>query len=222
MSGSVCAGNHLCVNVRLCAVDVTDIFQISGTGFTIYLKCAAASADDGFCDGNPGIIVAEDSGIFLVPGRVGADLAKLQVISGISRLQEHDTVFGIQTFFDRIQSFLCKPFLYANACEDTEALGLDKNLTFLTFPGADLVAVGIVGPEEPFPVPAGIQDCLIDCCNLLTGTVCLHSIAEKRDKLRVLFPIFDEHSGNKYGFRDRSLTGTKRLEGFAGLCGKAV
>ena len=166
--------------------------------------------------------MAEDSGIFLVPGRVGADLAKLQVISGISRLQEHDTVFGIQTFFDRIQSFLCKPFLYANACEDTEALGLDKNLTFLTFPGADLVAVGIVGPEEPFPVPAGIQDCLIDCCNLLTGTVCFHSIAEKRNKLRVLFPIFDEHSGNKYGFRDRSLTGTKRLEGFAGLCGKAV
>ena len=222
VSGSVCAGNHLCINVRLGAVDVTDIFQISGTGFTIYLKCAIASANDGFCDGNPGIIVAEDSGIFLVPGRVGADLSKLQVISGIGRLQEHDAVFGIQMFLDRVQGFLRKPFLYANACEDAEALGFDKDLTFFTFPGADLVTVGIVGPEEPFPVPAGIQDCLIDCCNLLTGTDCLHSIAEKRDKLRVLFPIFNEHSGNKYGFCDRTLTWSKGLEGFAGLCGKTV
>ena len=51
-------------------------------------------------------------------------------------------------FLDRVQGFLRKPFLYANACEDAEALGFDKDLTFFTFPGADLVAVGIVGPEE--------------------------------------------------------------------------
>ena len=219
-NASTCGDN--CAKWLLEIAKVTDIFQISGTGFTIYLKCAIASANDGFCDGNPGIIVAEDSGIFLVPGRVGADLSKLQVISGIGRLQEHDAVFGIQMFLDRVQGFLRKPFLYANACEDAEALGFDKDLTFFTFPGADLVAVGIVGPEEPFPVPAGIQDCLIDCCNLLTGTDCLHSIAEKRDKLRVLFPIFNEHSGNKYGFCDRTLTWSKGLEGFAGLCGKTV
>lgn len=100
----------------------------------------------------------------LVPGRVGADLSKLQVISGIGRLQEHDAVFGIQMFLDRVQGFLRKPFLYANACEDAEALGFDKDLTFFTFPGADLVAVGIVGPGGTIPRPSrnpGLPDRLL-------------------------------------------------------------
>ena len=97
--------------------------------------------------------MAEDSGIFLVPGRVGADLSKLQVISGIGRLQEHDAVFGIQMFLDRVQGFLRKPFLYANACEDAEALGFDKDLTFFTFPGADLVTVGL--PDRLLQPPYG-------------------------------------------------------------------
>ena len=41
VSRSVCAGNHLCVNVGSVG-GFTDIFQISGTGFTIYLKCGGA------------------------------------------------------------------------------------------------------------------------------------------------------------------------------------
>ena len=72
---------------------------------------------------------------FPCTGRVGADLSKLQVISGIGRLQEHDAVFGIQMFLDRVQGFLRKPFLYANACEDAEAWGSIKIVTFFTFPG---------------------------------------------------------------------------------------
>ena len=86
VEGSILPGNHLGVNIGLCPVDFTDFLGVSGTGLFINFKGAAASADNSFRDGNPGVIVAEDTGIFLVSGGIGGNLAKFQMVSGIGGL----------------------------------------------------------------------------------------------------------------------------------------
>ena len=111
--------------------------------------------------------MAEDSGIFLISGRIGGNFAKLEVILGVSGLENHDTVFGVQTLLHGIQGALCETFLDADACQYAEALRLNVNLTLAAFLGANLVAVCIVCAEEPLAVPAVCEDGIIHSGNLV-------------------------------------------------------
>ncbi len=88
-----------------------------------------SSADHSFRNGDPWIVVTEDTCVFLVSRRVGGNLPKVQVISGISRLVKHNAVLGIQTLFHRIQCFLGKAFLHADSGNNAEALRLNENLS---------------------------------------------------------------------------------------------
>ena len=82
--------------------------------------------------------MAENSGIFFVSWRVGRNFTKVQVISGVSRLVKHNTIFGIQALFYRIKSFFCQTFFHANASNDTEALRFNESLTEAIALGHDL------------------------------------------------------------------------------------
>ena len=103
-------------------MNFADIFYISRTGLLIYLKGSVATSDDSLSDRDPRIVVAEDTCIFLISGWIGGDFTKFEVISCISRLQDHNTIFGIQSFFYRIQSLLCKTFFYTDSGQNAEAL----------------------------------------------------------------------------------------------------
>ena len=203
-------------------MNLTDILNISGTGLFVYLKGSVASADNGFCYGNPGIVVAEDSGVLLVFGRIRGNLTKLQMILCVSGLQNHDTVLGIQSLFDRIQSALGKPFLNSDTCQHAEALGLNVNLTFAAFLGTNLVTVCIVSPEEPVAVPAVSQDGVVHHIHFLTGSCSLFVISYQFAKLSIFLAVFHKHTCNKHGFCHRSFAGTEGLEGFTGMSGEAV
>ena len=98
--------------------------------------------------------MAEDTCIFLISGWIRGDFTKFEVISGISRLQDHNTVLGIQSFFNGIQCLFGKSFFYTDTGQNTEALRLDIDLTFFTFLGTNFVAVCIVGSDKPFAIPA--------------------------------------------------------------------
>ena len=113
----ISSGNHLCIYVRFCSVNFTDFLCVSGTCLLIYFKCSVTASDYCLGNGNPRIVVAEDTCIFLVSGWIRADFTKLKMIFCISRLQNHDTIFRIQLFFYGIQCFLCKSFLHTDACK---------------------------------------------------------------------------------------------------------
>ena len=98
--------------------------------------------------------MAEDTGILFISGRIRGNLTKLDMVSGVSRLEDHDTILGIQLFLYRVQSLFCKTFLNTDTCQNTEALGLNIDLTLFAFLGTNLVAVSIIGTDEPFTVPA--------------------------------------------------------------------
>ena len=78
----ILSGYHLGVNVGLCPVNLTDVFDVGRAGLFVYFKGPVAVADDGLADGDPGVVVAEDTGILFVSGRIGGDFAKVEVIGG--------------------------------------------------------------------------------------------------------------------------------------------
>ena len=111
MENCVSACNHLRIYIWFRTVDFADIFDVGRAGLLVNLKSSVAASDDGFCDRNPWIIVTEDTCVLFISRRIGGNFSKVQIILGIGRLKDHNTVFGIQTLFDRIQSLLSHRFL---------------------------------------------------------------------------------------------------------------
>ena len=131
----ILSGYHLRVNIRLCPVDLTDVFNVGRAGLFIYFESTVSVADDSLADRDPGIVVTEDTCIFLVSGRIRGNFTQVEVIGGIRRLLKDNAVFGVQPFFDGGHGFFCIPLLDTDAGQYTEALGLDEDLTFFTFLG---------------------------------------------------------------------------------------
>ena len=62
----------------------------------IIVVSAVAMAEAGFRYHHPRVVVAEDPRVLFVAGRIGGNLTKVQIVSGICRLLEYDAVFGGQ------------------------------------------------------------------------------------------------------------------------------
>lgn len=58
--------HHLGVDIGLGAVNLADILNVGGTSLLVDLKGSVASSDDSFSDGDPGIVVTEDTCVLLV------------------------------------------------------------------------------------------------------------------------------------------------------------
>ena len=69
-------------------MNLADILNIGRAGLSVDLKGSCAASDDCLRNGNPGIVVAEDTCILLVARRVGGNFSKVQIISGVSGLVE--------------------------------------------------------------------------------------------------------------------------------------
>ena len=220
--GSVGTCHHLGINIRLCLVDLAELFNAGRACLPVNFKRSVAASHDGLRNGYPGIVVAEDTGIFFVSRRIGRDLAEFYVISGISGLQESNTVFGIQDLLNAVESGECLAGFFADAGQNAEALGFDEDLTLFTLMGTDLVAVCVICAYEPFAVPAVCEKSFLHDSLFPThfGSFLVESdqIAERR----VFLGIFDKHASDKDGFRHRPFAGTGGLEGLSGVLGEAV
>ena len=144
-------------------MDFADVLNIGGRGAAVNLKGAIAVAEFRFRADDPGVVVAEDAGVFLVSGRIAADFAQLQMIAGIGRLQEHDAVFRIEPLFHALQRKRCFAGLFADAGHHAHTLRLNVNLPFLTVFAAHHVSKSVIGAAEPFAVPACVEHGLLHC-----------------------------------------------------------
>ena len=82
----ILTGYHLGVYIRLGTMDLTDILDICGTGLAVDLESSVTSAQNCLCNGYPGIVVAEDTGILLVSGGIRGYFTKFEVILCVCRL----------------------------------------------------------------------------------------------------------------------------------------
>ena len=83
-------------------MNLTDIFDIGRAGLAVYFKSTVSASNDSFRDGNPWIVMAENTGNFLISWRIGGNFTKIQIIMGIGRLQNHNAIPGIEVLFYRI------------------------------------------------------------------------------------------------------------------------
>ena len=203
-------------------MNFTDVLNIGRAGLFVNLKSSVSTSDHSLCDGNPWVIVAEDTCIFFISRWVGGNFSKVQIILGVSRLKDHNAIFGIQTFFDRIQSFLCQTFFDTDSCHNTEALRLNENLTFFAFFGTDFLRFCIICTDKPFSVPACIQNCLIHGVDFFFSFISSGGIAYMTADFCKFFTIFYKHTGDKYRFGNRSFRWSCSLERFSWFCGEAV
>ena len=86
MRRCVASGDHLRVNIGFAAVQVADGLALGGVDARIIIMGAAAAPDNRLGDYDPGIGVAEDTGIFFVSGRIRRNFAQVQIILGVGGL----------------------------------------------------------------------------------------------------------------------------------------
>ena len=103
-------------------MDLADVLNVSRADLAVQIKCAVSVADNGFSDGDPWVVVAEDTSILFVSRRVGGNLTKIQVILGVSRLQKNNAVLGFQNVLDRSQGFFCQSFFDTDFSKNTEGV----------------------------------------------------------------------------------------------------
>ena len=142
-------------------MDITDFLQERRADLAVYIKGSVSVTQYGFGDGNPWVVVAEDSGILFISRRIRGDFTEIQMISAVRRLKDGDTVFGVQPFLNGFQRLLGKPFFDTYAGQRKESLRFDVDLSFFAFCGADFLGICIVSTEEPFSVPAVFQDRIV-------------------------------------------------------------
>ena len=82
----ILTGYHLGVYIRLGTMNFADILDVCGTGLAVDLESSVTSAQNCLCDGHPGIVVTEDTGILLVSGGIRGYFTKFEVILCVCRL----------------------------------------------------------------------------------------------------------------------------------------
>ena len=156
----ILAGDHLRIDVRLGAVDFTDILEIGRAGTAINFKCTFPMAEDSFRTDDPGVVMAEDSRVLLVSRRITGNLTQIEVIVRISWLQKNDAVLRIKPLLHTLHCPGCLACFFPDASHDTHPLWFNKDLAFFAFFAADRSSKCIVCAAEPLSVPSGREDSL--------------------------------------------------------------
>ena len=93
---------------------ITDFFNIGRADLTVNIKCKISSSEYSFCNRNPRIVMAEDSGIFFVSRRIRRNFTKFQ----ICLLYTSDAA---------------DDFFFSDFSHYAESLWFNINFTFFTF-----------------------------------------------------------------------------------------
>ena len=148
------------------------------------------------------------------------------MISVVRRLQEHNAIFSIKIFFNRLHCLKAEPFILSDFSDNTKALWLNKDFSILTFLGTNLVLVVVVSTKIPLAIPAaipaGIHDGFFHLFDSLLGCISLVAKSLVSADFYIVFSVFYKHACDKNRFGIRSFRWSKGLEGLARLLGEAV
>ena len=207
--------DHLRVDVRLAAVDVRDRLARRGVDPQVVVERAVAVAGDRLGDHQPRVRVAEDAGVLLVARRVRRDLAELEVVRRVGRLQEHDPVRRRQPLADRRERGPRPPVLEPDAGHRHHPLGLDEDLALVVRGGPDRSPDAVVRPPVPGAVPAVRLDRRGHRRGGRATAGGLGLVAAQRGERRRLARGEHEEAGDEHGLGDAARAVGGRLEGLA-------
>ena len=201
--GGIAACHHLAVNVGFGAVDLADVLDIGRAGLFVDSKGPVTVAQHGLSTADPGVVVAEDTGILLVARGIAGDLAQIEPVGGVGGLEQYHAVRGVQPLLHAGKRLRGLSALLADARHDAHTLRLNKDLTLGALLAADGLAESIVGTAEPCAVPTGGQGGLLHGINVLAGGSGLLGQIQMVAQLGVFVAVLDEHTGNENAFGHR-------------------
>ena len=222
MAGSVTAGDRLCIYVGFGSMDLGDLLTERGGDLRPVFERLLAVPEPGFGDHHPGVGVAEDAAVLLVPGWVGADLTQLHAELGECGLNEHDAVITIEPLLHGVSCHARLSGVDTDAGHDTDAVGLDEDLTLCVGCGSDFVPEGIVCPQEPFPIPCMFQHRVGHTHRLPTSLIGLGAFADGVEEFCVEVGCMDEQACDEHRLRGAAFPVLGGLERFAGGCRECV
>ncbi len=149
----IAAGKHLRIDIRFDLVPTLILYPCRSY-FSVMFPGILGAASQSFGYYHPRIIVAEDSRILLVAGRIRGNLAHLLMPHCESRPVQHHAVGGIKPTLARVERFIDHSGLASYTCHGTPALTFDKDLALVALRRTDFVSGKIVGAQEPFSIPA--------------------------------------------------------------------
>ena len=79
------------------------------------------------------------------------------------------------------------------------------------------IAEGIVGTDEPFSVPAVLENCFLHLSDVLLGFFCFFAEIPSSEDFRIGFSVLDEHAGYKDALGHGTFAGACDLEAFTGM-----
>ena len=101
--GGIAACHHLAVNVGFGAVDLADVLDIGRAGLFVDSKGPVTVAQHGLSTADPGVVVAEDTGVLLVARGIAGDLAQIEPVGGVGGLEQYHAVRGVQPLLHALQ-----------------------------------------------------------------------------------------------------------------------
>ncbi len=171
---------------------------------------------------NPRVVVAEDAAVFLVARWVARDLAQLLVVLGVSGLENHDAVLGIQQALNACQRTLGQTVLKTHTRQWRKALRLNVDATLLTLGRTHLVACRVVGAHKPLAVPAVSLHSGNHAVGSLASTPGFCSITARLSNVGILTGVLNEHRANEGRLSHGTLGRASGLETLARLLREAV
>ena len=203
-------------------MNLADLLQIDRAGFPEHLKGAVPVPQNGLRTGDPGVIVTENTGVFLISRRIGGNFSQLYMVAGVGRCEQDDAVPGVKPFLHAFQRFLRLSVIQADSGHDTHSLRLNVDLPLVIHMASDRPAVRVIGTDKPSAVPSGSLYRLVHILYGLSDIGSFFRQVQGVTEPGVFLSVFDKHGGYENTFGNRPLAGTEGLKAFAGLRGKTV
>ena len=203
-------------------MDVALVLEVGGRDLDVVFPRALRTAVRDLADDHPRVVVAEDAAVLLVAGRVGRDLAELQVVAAVGRVEDDDAPRRVEVLLHAVERPDRVALVGADARHRAEALRLDEDPAVLARLRADLVAEVVVGAQEPFAVPARLADGLLHLRGLALGQRGLVLAAGEARERGVVGRDVAEHLRDHHGLGVLPVLVRAALEGVVRVLREAV
>ena len=166
--------------------------------------------------------MTEHSCIFFISRRIWRDFTKFKSISRIWRIIEYNAIFTFKIFFNAVKCFLCLAIFLTYSSHYTEAVRFNKDFTFITFIGTNLITVSIISSYEPFTIISVLQYRFSHFFNLIWNIFIHFIIAECLVKPCKFSSDIHKHSCDKHRLCYFAVIISRNLKRFIGDFRKAV
>ena len=180
-------------------------FGVRRTNLAEVFPCLVATAQYCFANNHPRIVMAEDTGILFISGRIRRDFTILYLIFCKGRIVQYDTMFAIQTLFHRVERLFYHTLFQSNTGHGTPSLTFDKDLSLFVLFRTHFVSKIVVCTEVPIAIPAMLLHGFYHSIDISCSTFGLIKFAHFATQFHIITSAHHKQACNHQRFGLRAL-----------------